>query len=345
MIKANEEYEELILNKEFRYLASKDLYYSTSHKKLVGVIIGEVEQLAYYYTHEYKKIYPDFNYKTQVMTVNTYSQGLIFIVSEIEIDKKITPPKGLYKIGHDSEYGYFLRDMRPELDKYVSFREDGLQMIQKDVQSFIDSKDEFKEDRNKSSSLLYGPPGNGKTREIIKVLENLENDNITGIYIPSDIRDITFLADWKALFKDHIVVFVIEELTNRTNEQHQVEDILSFLDGETSWNNAYTIITTNHPERLAQNLLNRPGRFSNFIKFDSPTLSEKVNFLRGKKLSLEDAEELAEESRDLSLDYLVESLRKSIRSKRKPVEHLKEMRDQRKFIVDEFKLTIGINGK
>ena len=54
---------------------------------------------------------------------------------------------------------------------------------------------------------------------------------------------------------------------------------LSFLDGQASWNNCLILATTNYPERLPGNIIDRPSRFDRVIRVDYPKPDVRKKYL------------------------------------------------------------------
>jgi SpoVK/Ycf46/Vps4 family AAA+-type ATPase len=71
---------------------------------------------------------------------------------------------------------------------------------------------------------------------------------------------------------------VFEELAN-VAEGIKMERLLDFLDGERSVDKSLVIATTNYPERLPGNLVDRPSRFDKLYKMGNPSEAERRKLL------------------------------------------------------------------
>jgi hypothetical protein len=142
--------------------------------------------------------------------------------------------------------------------------------IVKHVRAFLDNEKVYRDIgiQYRRGILLYGPAGEGKTtniREIIK--EEIPKDAITIFLhtLPS-----MFLVK-KLKTERRLKVIVFEELVALVKQySNQIERILDFLDGETSLDNALIFATTNYPEQLPGNIVDRPSRFDKIIKVGNP---------------------------------------------------------------------------
>ena len=142
--------------------------------------------------------------------------------------------------------------------------------IIKDVKAFLDSEAIYREIgiQYRRGVLLYGAPGNGKTTCIREILKEVIPDNAVVIFF-STLPSSHMIKKLQGEHRMKVIVF--EELVALVKNQHNpIEKILDFLDGESSLDNALIFATTNYPEELPGNIVNRPSRFDRLIKVGDP---------------------------------------------------------------------------
>lgn len=128
--------------------------------------------------------------------------------------------------------------------------------------------------RRSRSVLLWGPPGYSKTAKIHDLV--LKNQDMLVIFMvsPPSAKMVEALNKIKL---DKVIIF--EEFATAVNNDNKISAMLNFLDGDNSLNDAFFIITTNHPEIIPRNVL-RPSRVDKFIKVDKLTSNDVENFLK-----------------------------------------------------------------
>lgn len=220
----------------------------------------------------------------------------------------------------------------------TELREDNLvkmpgitRQIVKDVQVFLENEDVYREIgiQYRRGILLYGPPGQGKTtmlREIIK--EEVPEDSI--VLFLSELPSHSLLKKLRDEEKDRLKVIIFEELTSIVKRHdREMESILDFLDGETSLDRALLFGTTNYPENLPGNIVDRPSRFDRLIKVGNPDEETRQQLLQFY-LCREPTQEEVVSTDDMSVAGVKESAilsRLYSVSVEKAVEHLKEIRE------------------
>ena len=107
----------------------------------------------------------------------------------------------------------------------------------------------------KRGFLFYGPPGTGKTTLIRDALLKLDCEYL-GIFLSRCRPNNAIIASFNE--DPRIKVYVLEELTETFEDP---SDLLEFLDGVQALHNSIVIATTNYPEKIAENIVNRPSRF------------------------------------------------------------------------------------
>ena len=194
--------------------------------------------------------------------------------------------------------------------------------------------------KKKLGVLLYGPPGNGKTTDIMELSKYAEKYHYR-VFVIDASYDISRLEEIRKLFLDSRTIFVLEELTERTSKS-AIESLLTFLDGENSWDNSIVIATTNYPSDLPPNIVDRPGRFEVFIEYKNPNLDEITQLaeLHGFSGNAENYTCLA--NKGLSYDYVSHIMSQALKNKISLQETLSIEMDRRKFLSATFKGKIGL---
>ncbi len=182
--------------------------------------------------------------------------------------------------------------------------------------SFFDNLDKYAkyEREPRRAILMYSFPGNGKTSTMNYLAHKYtdgKDHGTTVIYWDTSSVGSNAVADFfgsRAEFKDDIkkLLFIIEDIGGGTKENtygggKAVESsLLELLDGNSAkflrkdgtMVPTFTMATTNSPEMLTTNLVQRPGRFDKIIELKGPNGDERVNILKfiskGEPISVED---------------------------------------------------------
>lgn len=154
--------------------------------------------------------------------------------------------------------------------------------------------------------LLYGPPGNGKTSLIREIIKN-DTPKDTVVIFFEKMPTKSFVQKMKKTLSERMKVIVFEELVAMLQDA-RMERVLDFLDGETSLDRALIFATTNYPERLPSNLVDRPSRFDKLYDVENPSaeMRRKIYafFMRIKPEEVSD--EVIKHTKDLSVVALRE---------------------------------------
>lgn len=209
--------------------------------------------------------------------------------------------------------------------------------LKNDVLDFFKNPTEGR--KNKKGILLFGPPGNGKTTEIMSLFDICKDIEVRIIIIDSQVNLGWLDAHQEVLGKDR-TIFIIEEITERVSGR-SIEHLLTFLDGENSWTNSVTIATTNYPEDLPSNLIDRPGRFETFIEYSNPTNQEVQTLVEAFGL-IADETYTSLQGEGFSFDYVSFILSKAKKNNLSIKETIATEREKRRKISETFKGKIGI---
>lgn len=138
--------------------------------------------------------------------------------------------------------------------------------VVKYVEYFLEDEEKYRPNLYKTGILFFGEPGTGKTsciRSIIK--EQIPKDSV--VIFLNDIPSNEFLKVMRLTLADKLKVFVFEEMITVAGDNKSIERVLDFLDGELSLDRSLYLATTNYPERLPANVVNRHGRFDELYEF------------------------------------------------------------------------------
>lgn len=174
-------------------------------------------------------------------------------------------PKGVYMLNAMSIYDGI--KLYPLVIKHAPLFEIGaVKYILEDFKIFKREKEFYQklDIPYKRGILLYGPPGTGKTSAINMVIDSVKDEDCIVIYIQGAMPE-DFMLEFKN--DQRLKIFIFEEFTETLNKSSK-DELLNFLDGHLSLENTYIIATTNYPETLPINIVERHSRFDELIEVD-----------------------------------------------------------------------------
>lgn len=231
-------------------------------------------------------------------------------------------------------------------EKPVVMSEGVFESVREDIQNFVDAKPIYEDAgaHYRMGILAYGPPGNGKSTLIRQILNDHPALKTAVKITCPKLPEQQFLEQLSAL--EAIKVFIFEELYMAVKEPKEMARMLNFLDGEDSVRGAIILATTNYPEKLPGNIIDRPSRFDKLYRFGLPNGKER-KALMSKILGRTATSEEVNATTGFSAAYVREAALQA-RVKRLPVsEVVKALRKRMEEIKKDFssRAPIGLHGK
>jgi hypothetical protein len=291
-----------------------DVYRVMYNSEKLGTFFGDKEDFLNSRTSNYEpiikkhKLDPETTYVSfDDLYINTLNDIVFNFYKRKAVDKINFVPYGSYEAVY-CDHTTSLKKLSLNSDTYIDL---GLSSegnkIHKDISTFFNEETKKTYEslgvRYRASSLLYGPQGTGKTTCLLHAIKECNLEDSYVIYIPKRF-ELSDMKDFKEFFKNEKVILIIEELTERLDRG--IEDLLNFLDGYGSWTNCYIFGTTNHPERLPENIVDRPGRFNQLIEFPDATDEQKRKYMTAKGFTEEEIDEVLPKLKNYALDYIVQ---------------------------------------
>jgi hypothetical protein len=158
--------------------------------------------------------------------------------------------------------------------------------IENDVRRTIDGK------LAKTSALLYGPPGNGKSRFvkylakkyslpifIVYFRDDFSNHDISIMFSNIPKRCIVLFEDFDSLFDKRQCIMTNEHI------KFTFDSILNGLDGvHNDYKETVFIMTVNDISKVDDSLKNRPSRFKFVKEFSHPSADVRMRILKDPQL-------------------------------------------------------------
>lgn len=198
---------------------------------------------------------------------------------EISVEPEVDLPSGVYSFERGGG------DLPPHLIPF-KLREDSYiripgvyEEIAADVQCFLANEKVYRDmgAQYRRGILLYGPAGGGKTSVLRELIRNEIPKDAVVIFC-DDMMPRQFIDAIRGSLKSRLKVFVFEELV-AVLVNSRIEKVLDFLDGERSVDRSIVLCTTNYPEKLPGNIVDRPSRIDLLVKHPEPDAGMRKKFL------------------------------------------------------------------
>lgn len=243
------------------------------------------------------------------MTWSTYNNKT-FVAKNFKETRELPP--GIYKLDCDFEFEFIKQE--PTTKELVYFDDSPNREVLEDIQNFWKNRSLFERFSfpYKRGILMYGPPGCGKSSTLSQISDKIVE--VGGyVIIFEDVDEfVTGMQILRGKHPDVPVVTVMEDLDSLL-EDNNYSKMLNLLDGAYSdLQNIVYLATTNNPENLHSNIVNRPSRFDRRIEFGPPSANARKQYLQSivdsdKEGPVEfDIDRVVEVSEGLSFAHLKE---------------------------------------
>ena len=216
-------------------------------------------------------------------------------------------PPGMYALTKADGYGFGIRRYATSTDAYLDLSGHAEHIVA-DIDFFLANGDRWRGLGllHRRGVLLYGEAGSGKTLLVEHICKKYA-DRARVVFVPAHM-DAGDLSSLRGGMADMPTIFVFEELCSSADSERALSELLSFLDGEDSWDSCLTIATTNYAFKLPRNVVDRPGRFDRIYRMDMPSREARLQYIRHMlpALTPDESERMADLTKGLSLAYLKE---------------------------------------
>jgi predicted AAA+ superfamily ATPase len=266
--------------------------------------------------------------------------GSVYVVDDGKQLPGVELPSGTYKYVYDSFTGtQKLVPMEFREDHYIEFSSVNEAFI-RDFKDFVENEEIYRKLNTiyKEGFLPFGPPGNGKTATIRHLVKKCMPEGSVVIVIDKDLPTTPFIQAMRKTLADRFKIFIFEEFTHFTKDYNDMEEVLSFLDGESSLDKSLLIATTNYPENLPGNIVERPSRFDKFYEFGNPNSIERKLLLDYYLMRNCTPDEVIA-TQDMSIASIKEVCLLSYKRKISTIDAISCIKKQTKLARDHFKKT------
>jgi len=115
-----------------------------------------------------------------------------------------------------------------------------------------------------------------------------------------------------------------------------ISKFLNLLDGTDSWDRCLTLATTNYPEELPGNIVDRPSRFDRLYRIDNPSEPVRRIYLEAKLGKELVTDELIRLTKGYSVAYLKDIAASLPIFRKDPIQTVKEYEERKRLVKKEF---------
>ena len=191
---------------------------------------------------------------------------------------------GLYTI-KNSMNGLYLERQVTTIDGIIKTKESTLNTVLNDLNKFWSKETKKKYDEYniiyKRGILMYGAPGTGKTVLINSLIENLINKKKGICLVVDDMNMFAEMAKHIRTMEPNKPILAILEDFDGVCSYNSPKTILNVLDGNQQIENVVYLATTNHIDRIPENML-RPSRFDVLVEVGLPNAETRRVFIKAR---------------------------------------------------------------
>lgn len=230
---------------------------------------------------------------------------------DLKIEEKL--PSGCYKVTWDNRQDdYRIKPFNANSDEAYRFSESYTVDILNEAKKFWEKEEVYKKYGliHKRGLLLEGPAGTGKSVIISLLIEDLlKNDGI--VFVVNNPSELSFTLSAlptviSKIEKGRKIIVVIEDIDKIINANGEIETmVLDFLDGKSSIDHQFVIMTSNDTDDLSEALL-RPSRIDMRFCIEAPTEQVRREYLQKKGIPEDVLDEFVSKTDGLTFAQLKE---------------------------------------